>query len=580
MARIAATYWGGGWQWAPAAEDGFTGVWGPDPDRRLTGAPDFWVAIGGRLVPGLSRATWQGGRPDFFAPLSPSSASLAFQTPPSAEPGELVVIASSRRAHWVGRVDDVNDDEVVNRSAVGTVTASDRIGQLAQAKLAGAVITGATLVEQVAAVTALAGVPMTVEVAPSAGTLPTITPPASFTGSVLDYLTMLEQTSNAILVLKPDGTFRALVRAALPDAGVTTYPLAGLDSPSDWRTAKSAGNVFNAFRLVQPSDMGSDVILDVQDDASVALYGLRPWEVTEYRAETAAHYPSGLRTTVAVPRKVLRSAVLKVSDLSQAAIALDGLDWVDRDGDLWQIMSIAHEVVPKRADNPTWRVTIGADQTQSAIAGEADPEPEEPDPPEEPEEPELTTITEVYTTLQKDAVAARTPGGDYYGSGKGDTLPVGRWDGWIFRAFLRWDIDWSSDFPDFHSVKKATIRIRTADQTEVAFGSSPKVYVQYVKENWNEGSEGADGNYHFDNATVYPGPSRGSGGQVLKTVTKAENTTISIVITDIAKRWKDEGNYGIALVSPNESSQAYTTEFQSREGGFDAELTLTCYVEA
>lgn len=578
MARISKAYWSGGVKWGPVADETLevAAVWGPDPAVPVTGPTDFWVAIGGRDVTSqLARATWRSGRSTWFSPPAPSTCSLTFRTPPDASPGEDIVIACSKVALWVGTVGPITELEERGRPVTGSVSGTDRLGALAQAKVYEAAVTGTTLEAQIEGLSAAAGVPVAVELAPGSAALPTMSPLSPFTGSVLDYVTMAEQTSNAILALRPDGTFYAVVRDALTEEAVTVYSLTGLDSPAMWERELSVDNVLNTWLLQQPSDMGSDVILEAQDAASVALYGVRTWEVTDYRSESASHYSSGLRDAMAVPRWVTRSGRLKVARLEQEAISLFPLDWVDKDGELWQVLEVAHEVEPAREGFHKWDVTIAADQTQSAIVGGAEPEPEDPPPPEEPEAPTLTTHTQTIS-IQRAAVAARTPGGANYGSGQGDFLPVGRWQGWIFRAFLRWAITWPSGF---HSVKSAHIRPRTGTQSEVGFGSSPKIYVQYVKESWSEGSEGGDGNYHFDNALVYPGPSRGSTGQVLKTVTRSESTTIEIRIDDIAQRWHDEGNNGLAFVSPNESSEANTTEFRSDEI-FDTELTLVCYVEA
>jgi len=500
---------------------------------------------------------------------------LSFRTPPDAEPGEDIVIACSKVALWVGTVGPVGENEAKGRPTSGSVSGTDRLGKLAQAKVKAQTVTGSTLEAQIESLSAAAGVPMAVELAPGSAALPTMAALSPFTGSVLDYVTMAEQTSNAILALRPDGTFYAVVRDAFADAEVTVYPLAGYDSPASWDREKSPDNVLNTWLLQQSSDLGSDVILEAQDAASVALYGVRTWEVTDYRSESASHYSSGLRDVMAVPRWVVRAGTLKVRLLEQAALSLFPLDWVDKDGELWQVLEVSHEVTYAREGLHKWDVTIAADQTQTAIVGGTEPTPEEPPPPEEPEEPTLTTHTQTIS-IQRAAVAARTPGGAYYGSGQGDWLPVGRWDGWIFRAFLRWAITWPSGF---HSVKSAHIRPRTSTQFHVGFGSSPKMYVQYVKEAWSEGSEGGDNSFHFDNALIYPGPSRGTGGQVLKTVTKSESTTIEIRIDDIAQRWHDEGNNGVAFVSANEGSEANTTEFRSDEL-FDTELVLVCYVEA
>lgn len=569
--------WSGGILWAPSEHDG---VW-TAPDEAGPDAldpPQLAIAIGGYLVlEQLQAAGWDNGRAGWFSQLQPSSCSLSFWGIVQADPGQLIVISSGLDVHWVGYADDVLDDEVPGGQLTSQVNGTDQVGRLGGAQLVDVDVPAGTLADLVVWLADRAGLAVSVTIAPSVGTLPTLDATSGFTGSVLEYLTRAEASSNALLFLNPDGTFSILVRDALPTTDPTVYDLSGEDSPGHWQRRRSPQDIRNAWQLTKGD---GTVVLDVQDDASVQAYGQRAYSVSGYLSSSAAHFSSGLRTAAAVIRSILAEATFKVLQNRHPARTWRPLDWVSRDDDQWQLVSLKHDVRPTRLTDagsiealtiPDWTVTVQADQTQNAIVDE--PEPPAPEEPEEPAEPD--TYLYVMTTIHvdRDCVAARTPGGDYYGSGKGDTLPVGKWDGWKFRAFLRWDgISWPSDTIE---VTKAILSIRTADQTEVAFGSSPQVIFQATTSSFSEGTEGADGNYHFDNATVWPGPGRTGSGQLVKTVTRSENTTITANIRDIVQRWFEHGNTGLAIISSNEDSTSRTTEFQSREGGFDAELSIT-----
>lgn len=537
-------------------------------DLPTSGRPECTVAIAGRALE-FKTATWSSGRTDWFSTLSPSTATVTFGESVDAEPGDLLVITTGLGQAWVGYVDSNTEHEDIGSPPTVTVSATDIIGRLGQAQLVGFTIPNATLLELAQAMFAAAGVSVDIEEAPSVETLPILGAPddPTYTGGMLTYLERAEKSSNALLFMMPNGTLRALQRSALPDSGVETIDLVGLDEPRSWETVLGKSGIYNQWSLT--TDGGLLVVDETRQD-SIDRYGLSSYQMSDYLPSIdASHFTEGLFDAVAEPRRILTEASWPISDYSQKALVLQPLDWIRRDDETWQVMQVSHAL----GEDGSWSVSIAADQTQNAIVDGAQPDPEDPTPP-----PGVTTHTEVYT-VTRDAVAARTSAGDRYGAGKGDVLPVGRWDGWVYRAFLRWPISWS-DFPGFIRVKKAEVRLKTSDQQDVGFGSSPQVIFQRCTQEVIEGAEGADGNYHFDNALIYPGPNRTSSGQQLKAVTRSENTDVRAAITSIVQGWHDHGNDGLAILSSNESSTARTTEFQSREGGFDAELTITCYVEA
>ena len=338
-------------------------------------------------------------------------------------------------------------------------------------------------------------------------------------------------------------------------------------SPSEWRLRLSQDTVYNSWQLEKEN---GTVVLNEDHAASIAAYGLRAYAVTDYLLSTYAHFPSGLRTATEEPRLVLAGAPFPVEGYySHRIMALEPLDIVGRDGQMWQVMSVDHDITPS-----TWTITITGDSTRDGIATAI---LETPAPPEAPvDEVTTKTITQSIEAT-RDATAYRSSGGARYGNGTGDRLQVGIYAGGRGRAFIRFPISWPTGFI---RVKKAILKLRTGPQDWVAFGSDPRMYVQRVKEDWSEGSfDAPEPNQFSSNALEWPGPDRTSVGQKVKDVTRAESTWIEIAITDIAQDWHDVANHGLALVSVNEDSAARTTEFYSRESGSEPRLVLTCEVE-
>ena len=202
-------------------------------------------------------------------------------------------------------------------------------------------------------------------------------------------------------------------------------------------------------------------------------------------------------------------------------------------------------------------------------------------PPDPPVPPPFTTVTRTYLCI-KDSRAYQTSGGANYGSGTESELPVGAWSGGKNRAFLGFStIPWTN----VKRVVSAELRMYTSSQVNIGFGSSPKIRVYRVTQNWSEGTLGSPGS---GNALVYPGPTCTSTGEAVSTVSESEGALEVTPITLIARAWAPASaggsgakQYGVRVASYGESSSAYTTEFWAREHGSgtrpEIRLTLEVY---
>lgn len=551
--------WDGGSQWGPADPPEAVMVWGP-VDPPVSGPPQLWVAVRGHLVlDQLATAGWGRGRKGWFSTLQPSTASLVFRGTPDAEMGDGIVIHSEAGLLWKGTVDDIGDSETTDGQTETTVAATDLVGQLAQSFISAYSFAAMTTANRIYLLGQEAGLDTTVTLAPA------VDPPASLpdetvTSSILDYLLRIERSVNGLLFTQPDGTFLLLIRSALPDADVTTYPLVGFDSPDTWRRRKSLSEVINGWTLVQPDGTG---ILDVQDAASVAAYGLRSYSVTDYMLDDAGPFSAGLRTAMAVPRWVLDSASFHVEDYSQAALGFKPLDWVDRDGDLWQLLEVRHAVAVSRDGRHDWNVTVAADQTQNMIVDVADPTPEEPEPPGTHTE---TVVYDGTDSGYKDMQLHKTDTGfESSDGGTGNNMAVGYWQGFRYRGLIYFPVAKPSGYI---RVKKATLRLETSTQVQVAFGDDPEFYVRRI----------AGGSFSVG-STKWPGPASTTSGQVRRNIGRSESADIDIVVTDMVRDMVDVSNYGFRLQSVNEDSKTRTTEFRTEEGGQDPRLTVIFEVE-
>jgi hypothetical protein len=167
------------------------------------------------------------------------------------------------------------------------------------------------------------------------------------------------------------------------------------------------------------------------------------------------------------------------------------------------------------------------------------------------------------TTSSKVSRVALTSSGGKYGAGAETASPAGAYQGWQNRVL----VGLTADYTDAVAVRKATLRLRTSTQDNVAFGSNPKVRVQRITAPWTEGTATTPSS---SNASVWPGPAASSSGEAVASVSRAENTTVDIDITAIARSWAPASaggsgspNYGVRIIGYTETSDAYTTEFET-----------------
>jgi hypothetical protein len=176
-------------------------------------------------------------------------------------------------------------------------------------------------------------------------------------------------------------------------------------------------------------------------------------------------------------------------------------------------------------------------------------------------------------TCNKDARIARRFSDSWdAGAGASDYLPVGPYGGYLYRSLL----GFSYSFSGMVSITSAILHIKTSSQYYVAFGSDPDVYVRRVTSSWSEGTYSS---LSSSNSVIYPGPSTTATNEVLKDVSTAENTWITVDITAMMEAARAAGVfYGLRLHSAQEGEgdTDETTEFYAREyGSNDAYIEVT-----
>lgn len=359
----APSIWSGGVTWGGSApEKGYWQTTAAATDR--TGEPAPSVAVGGLLVTGaLRRASWQLGREQWLSSLTPASASLEFEGAVTFDPMAEVVIGAMSSvtdqhsdALWVGYVDDVVEDHDVPDRITTSVSCTDVVGLLGQARAPGGTWQG-TLAEVVEGVTAECDVPLQVIDTGRGWDWPLIGTRTSGE-SALSFVNRAEQAVNAIMVLVGSGRLVARHRVAAPTSDMGTQ--ATLDAAAGlagWSVSRSPVNVVNWW-----GDPGYDT---AAARASRVAYGMRSYE-PDLSMQALDSWSDLIFSDVMTDlRPLLASASFHVTDLGQASLFLDPLDWAALDGDDWQVMSVAHSVEP----GGRWDVSITADQTQVALFG-------------------------------------------------------------------------------------------------------------------------------------------------------------------------------------------------------------------
>lgn len=535
----------------------------------LSRRPKPFVAVKGKsITSSVTSTSWRNGRQDWFSVLGPNSASFSLIGTADVAANDTVVLSHTFGVLWVGRVDSINTDTALDGLITQTVSATDVVGTMGVAQLNAYTVAAGTLIEQTSALAAASGIPITITAAPSTTSLPTLLSTA-YTGSLLEYINLAEKSSNAVLMLMADGTFRALVRDASSSSSVTTLQLVGVNAPSSWSEQLGRTGILNAFLLVK-SD--GTVVQDVVNETSVGIYGENTYSVSDYLSNSSAHFPVNLRATVAYPRTIVPRGEFPVYSYSQDVLDVQPLDWVARSGSTWQVLQVEHSV-----DGSDWRMTMAADQTQNALVASSDPTPDDPT------DPSVSTSSQTLTSTK--AAALLYDNGTLKGNGAGANLPVGYKTTAAnpFRSYeslVGFSITWPAGAI---SVKSATLKLKTTSGDWLAFGSNPGIYVKRVLDSWTEGTYNAasPNEYSTTNAVVWPGPNSTTSGQVLATGMTAA-TLIEIDITDIANDWLSSGitDASVRLAKVTGSVSTYNVEFLSDDGATPPQLVIVTYVTA
>jgi hypothetical protein len=564
-----------GVQAGPASADNLRAFAGPVTITATR--PTCFVSIAGILQPTTQAASWRMGRGGWFDDLSPSTASATLYDAATGSIGDTVLFMDDTGLRWKGTIDSITTSKQLGTGLYpSTISATDGLARLGLSEYTGITtsLSGYTLATLIPTVMYLIGMdPITVTEGDPTGTLPALvnTGGASVVirgRTLLEYIQIAEKSSNAVMFYQPDGTFLAVTRAPIAGgsgASVDVLDLVGVNTPRAWTIETNKSSVINHWLLTDAADTDR---LDASDADSIAAYGENAYSISEYMDDDADHWSTDLRNALSEPRPIVTNGEFPITSTGQAVRALAPLDWVSFDGDTWQVMSVEHSV-----SLGEWSMTITADVSQNYMGGAAEPTPEEPD-------PDLTVTTVGPETSTKSAVVVKTSSGTAMGNGAGDYLPCGYYAGFRHRPiidFTGWS--WPAGFV---SVKKATLTLKTTGQEWVAFGSKPKFYVKRITESWSEGTYNAapTSQYSTTNASVWPGPSRTTSGQVLKSCGRTEGATITVDVTDIMQDAHDAGAFhGLMLVAANEDSNANCIEFYSDDAssGNRPKLTILCY---
>lgn len=311
-------------------------------------------AISGSVIAG---ASWQSGRTDWFASLSPGTATFTLRgdLTGSIACGDSLVLTRGADTLWTGKVASVTLSRVPRR--VGEtldetiVTGADLVAQLGEATIKSASLGGGDFPNQLDEVLTAAGVAATIERAPGAygtGSLDTYT----YSGTVLDYINDTERYTNCATSVNPGGSIVICYRGRYPDYGERVFAELGggddsiPDASSLWRMDESVGDPLDSGPSLRDGVISGTVTHSLEG----------PWgpdgpdAMGFQKADAADHVSFG-----------------DIFDLAVASFTLAGWVRCDRSG------ADAHTVAHKQdASGDGWRVEIstgGALRFQAGSGG-------------------------------------------------------------------------------------------------------------------------------------------------------------------------------------------------------------------
>ena len=472
-----------------------------------------------------------------------------------------------------GLIDEATYDLAALR---GRIRAVDGIAYLAMAQVPDGTSLPNTMRARTRAIVAAVGLTTLVPVEPEAPSDPDVDPPVAphdgLAASAWDLIARAAEDSLTVVWLDPAGTLRFRSWGGLPDTGLN-LGCADPDSTDElWLpgvstvTAKaSAAPVRNRVRAYSA---GTTWQTPRSDPVSVGKYGPRPFDVQRVVPDFVAWADRILADRGDAGLEVGIGEVRPLTEAELAALlAINGPSIVRvRDDSHGTVVDFDAGVIGATIGVTAfgWRWQMVT--TVPRVEWEAvPPDPVPPEPPPDPWHLETRTYT-----ATKDALLALTSGGAKYGAGAADSLPVGGWSGWTYRAVVDFQaIPWAG----VRAVRTAKINLRTTDQDRVGFGSSPKLELRRITGSWSEGGASSPSS---GNAVVWPGPATTDSGKVTSAMPPGENVEKDIFCTAIVRAWapvaaggSGQAQRGIMLREIS-GSTTYTTEVWPRENATTA----------
>lgn len=233
----AGTTWGGGWLWGDPASV-------PRVSVTEGGIDELTVAIDGEVQDDWRDLSWSTGRGgDWFDTLAANGGSVTLAGDAPQRAGAPVVISDVDRVHFVGYVEDCRMTDAPGEVPTTSVSLTDVVGRLGRARLEGVDVPGGTLDAVLSWLLARVGVSARVTL--DAGiSLPVLDAVPGYTGEVLEHVARCERSSNAILVMRPNGDVAITMRVASPDYGARILAGTAVAAPdSHWRLDESSGTL-------------------------------------------------------------------------------------------------------------------------------------------------------------------------------------------------------------------------------------------------------------------------------------------------------------------------------------------------